>query len=49
VGSFSHLVFDVRGVPETLVTAGVGLAAAVIQFGGFHADRMEPAVTVKAA
>jgi nucleoside transporter len=32
-----------------LTTAGVGLAAAIILFIGFHPDKTEPAVTAKAA
>jgi nucleoside transporter len=32
-----------------LVTAGVGLAAAILLFVGFHPDKTEPAVTAKAA
>jgi MFS family permease len=32
-----------------LVTAGVGLTAAIILFVGFHPEKTEPAVTAKAA
>jgi nucleoside transporter len=32
-----------------MVTAGVGLAAAILLFLGFHPDKTEPAVTAKAA